>query len=254
MDKKTIKILILVILLHVAFFGAIWYFAVHRKHKTTNNPPPSYVGVKPNPEDCVHPDGIDLSHHNVAYDWSRVDAKFVYGRATMGCNIVDKRYDIHRKAAGRHDIPFGAYHFLTAKTSAKRQFEHFASVVDKSHLQLRPMLDVEEGPSWNAPKGFSDIDAHNLIREWCTLCKKHYGKAPIIYTTEKLYQRYKLHQDFDDCIWWVANYNNITNFENKCIIPYVIHQYSDTNYVEGFYGKIDCNRFRTNKSVNDLKI
>ena len=102
--------------------------------------------------------------------------------------------------------------------------------------------------------GFTDADAHKFIRQWCDLCKKHYGIAPIIYTTEKLYQRYKLKEDFDDCIWWVANYNGIRDYERKSKIPYTIHQYSDKKYVEGFYGYIDCNRFKKGKSVNELKI
>ena len=28
-------------------------------------------GTKPDPAICEHPDGIDLSHHNVGYDWSK---------------------------------------------------------------------------------------------------------------------------------------------------------------------------------------
>jgi hypothetical protein len=84
---------------------------------------------KPDPKMCVHPDGIDLSHHNVAYDWKKVDAKFVYVRATFGIKIKDKLYDIHRKAAERHNIPVGAYHFLTADNTAKDQFKHFSSIV-----------------------------------------------------------------------------------------------------------------------------
>ena len=171
----------------------------------------------------------------------------------MGSNIKDSLYDVHRRAALRYKIPMGAYHFLTAKTSAKIQFDNFKEVVDASHFQLRPMLDVEESKYWSAPSKFTDEDAHDLIRKWCDLCKETYGVAPIIYTTEILYQRFKLHKGFDDCIWWVANYNNIKDYERKCKIPYTIHQYSRNNHVEGFYGKIDCNRFRTGKSINDLK-
>ncbi len=211
-----------------------------------------FVGKKPDPKLCEHPDGIDLSHHNIAYDWSKVDAKFVYVRATMGKDIKDSRYDIHRKAAIRHEIPVGAYHFLTAKTSAKEQFANFASVVKRNHIQLRPMLDVEESDYWNAQKGFSDDDAHDFIREWCDSCKEKYGIAPIIYTTEKLYQRYKMNSGFSDCIWWVANYNNIPNYQKKCIIPFTLHQYSNEKNVEGFYGFVDCNRFMEGKSVYDL--
>lgn len=224
-----------------------------RQHtKRSASPRAAYVGNKPDPNSCEHPDGIDLSHHNIAYDWNKVDAKFVYIRATMGNRIVDKRYNIHRKSSKKRHIPIGAYHFLEANTTADEQFRLFSSVVKPKDIQLRPMLDVEESDYWNAPKGFTDTDAHRLIRRWCDLCKKKYGIAPIIYTTEKLYKRYKMNHGFSDCIWWVANYNNIVGYENKCCIPFTLHQYSNKKNVEGFYGYVDCNRFRKGKSVVDL--
>jgi lysozyme len=249
MNKNYYKVIVLLLITLFIPIGLCTYYGIKQKQSsiTTNR-------RKPDPQKCAHPDGIDLSHHNIAYDWKKVDAKFVYVRATFGVTIKDRRYHIHRKAAERHQIPVGAYHFLTAETSAKEQFLHFSSVVKKKHIRLRPMLDVEESKYWNAPKGFSDMDAHLFIREWCDLCKKKYGVAPIIYTTEKLYERYGLNKDFEDCIWWVANYNDVKNYKKKCIIPYTIHQYSHKQFVEGFYGYVDCNRFSTGKTVDDLRL
>lgn len=106
----------------------------------------------------------------------------------------------------------------------------------------------------NSSKGFSDKDAHQLIRAWCDLCKKKYGKAPIIYITETLYRRFAMDKDFDDCIWWVADYNNKVDFDRTCIVPYTLHQYSDKNYVEGFYDHIDSNRFADGKTVTDIML
>ena len=252
MKKKEIIIILLTFILPLLIFVPMCFTGCGTKK--AKEQPVVVPGKKPNPAICEHPDGIDLSHHNVAYDWKKVDAQFVYVRATFGTSIRDKRYDIHRKAAKRHKIPTGAYHFMVANKTAKQQFRFFSSVVKKSHIDLRPMLDIEESKYWRAPKGFTVNDARKMIREWCDLCKKHYGKAPIIYTTEKLYKRYHLSKGFDDCIWWVANYNNVKNYEKKCVIPYTLHQYSHKKYVEGFYGNIDCNRFRKGKSVEDLKL
>ena len=249
MNKNYRIVIALLLFTFLIPIGIGIYYVIKRKQS-----PKIIYRQKPDPQKCDHPDGIDLSHHNIAYDWKKVDAKFVYVRATFGVTIKDRRYDIHRKAADRHHIPVGAYHFLTAQTSAKEQFLHFSSVVKKEHISLRPMLDVEESKYWNAPKGFTDRDAHLFIREWCDLCKKQFGVAPIIYTTEKLYERYGLSKGFEDCMWWVANYNGIENYENKCIIPYTIHQYSHKQNVEGFYGFVDCNRFSKGKTVDDLKI
>ena len=186
MNKKK-RFIPLLFLLFLMLIGIGAYFVINKK-------PPGNVEYrkKPDPKTCVHPDGIDLSHHNVAYDWKKVDAKFVYVRATFGVSIKDKRYDIHRKAAEQHRIPVGAYHFLIANASAKEQFKHFSSVVKRNHLSLRPMLDVEESDYWDAPKGFTDKDAHDLIRDWCDLSEKEFGVAPIIYTTETLYRRYAM--------------------------------------------------------------
>lgn len=209
---------------------------------------------KPDPSICEKPDGIDISHHNQSYDWSKITAKFCYIRATMGADVKDRRYLEHLDSAIKYDVPVGAYHFLTAKTDAKTQFDNFKSVAKKTHIVLRPMLDVEESSYWNAPNNFSDIDAHIFIREWCNLCKKHYGVSPIIYTTEKLFERYKLDKDFEDCLWWIANYNGIADYEKKCKVPFTIHQYSDKKYVEGFYGYVDCDSFAKGKTVNYLMI
>lgn len=256
MKKKDIAIVIITLIVPFLIITPFCIKKCESKEMIKNGARRDVVnhGSKPDPAICEHPDGIDLSHHNVGYDWSKVDAKFVYVRATFGNSIKDRRYDIHRKAAARHDIPTGAYHFLVANVSARKQFDFFASVVEKGHITLRPMLDIEESAYWRAPKGFSDAGARKLIREWCDLCKKRYGKAPVIYTTEKLYARYGLDKGFSDCLWWVANYNNIANYEKKCSMPYIIHQYSDKKYVEGFYGRIDCNRLKKGKTVKMLML
>ena len=107
MRKKTIALICTAILLLIVIFGAVallskgWHSKRSAPHRTV------FVGKKPNPKLCEHPDGIDLSHHNVAYDWNKVDAKFVYIRATMGKRIIDTRYNTHRKAAKKRHIPIG---------------------------------------------------------------------------------------------------------------------------------------------------
>lgn len=245
--KRRNRILIIIILLILLIIGGVIGYHVYKKNKGS-----SYRPAKPNPQLFEKPHGIDISHHNKAYNWSKVHVQFCYVRATLGKSFRDTKYNSHRKNVALHKIPMGAYHFLTASSGAKEQFAFFSSVAKRNHFQLRPMLDVEESKDWNAPKDFTDHDAHNLIREWCNLCKKHYGIAPIIYTTEKLYKRYKLNKGFEDCIWWVANYNGIRNYDKKCTMPFTLHQYSNKKRVEGLYGYVDCNRFAPTKSVNDL--
>lgn len=211
-----------------------------------------YDGQRPPKEQCVHPVGIDLSHFNTAYDWNDVDVQFVYVRASQGTTVTDRKYNRHREAAERHRIPVGAYHFMSFKSPVESQFQHFTSLVKKEHTKLRLMLDVEEYCFQDLTEEFTRDDFRREIRKWCDLCKAYYGKAPIIYTTEAIYIRLMLDKGFEDCLWWVANYNHHENYESRCVIPYTIYQYCDTNYVAGFYTRIDCDSFRTGKSVKDL--
>lgn len=74
MNKTKRIIIAILLLLFLILIGVCTYYVINRK--TTHSPKVVYR-QKPNPKLCVHPDGIDLSHHNIAYDWSKVDAKFV---------------------------------------------------------------------------------------------------------------------------------------------------------------------------------
>ena len=76
-----------------------------------------------------HIDGIDISHHNRVRDWSKVNVGFIYAKATEGKSHRDSKYKSYRRNAMKRKIPFGAYHFLNTKVSAKEQFNNFKSVV-----------------------------------------------------------------------------------------------------------------------------
>lgn len=232
--------------------GAFLAWEVYVRNAEYNDGYGHIYRATPDPAICEHPDGIDVSHHNEAYDWGRVSAKFVYMRATTGCDTRDTLFERHLRRARTNGLNVGAYHFLTALTSADEQFANFASAVDPRDVQLRPMLDVEDSRYWRAPKGFTPDDAHRLIRRWADLCKAHYGKAPIIYITENIYHRYGLDEGFDDCLWWVAAYTTQPDFEEKCTVPFTLHQYSSESYVEGFYDYVDCDRFHSGATMADL--
>lgn len=71
MDKRTWKIFISIILVHVIFFIAVIYIARSKEDTivTIDSELPHYGSKdKPDPKLCIHPDGIDLSHWNEAYD------------------------------------------------------------------------------------------------------------------------------------------------------------------------------------------
>ena len=135
--------------------------------------------------------GIDVSHHNGSIKWDILAEKdhiqFVYIKATEGATIVDNMYAKNTVSAKDAGILVGAYHFLTTASSAEKQFENFKAAVNTTRIDLLPVLDAEK-MSVNHPMTKKEYVKH--VRKWVDLCKKEYGKAPIIYCSQEHYRTY----------------------------------------------------------------
>lgn len=129
--------------------------------------------------------GLDLSHHNtiVAFDGlSKYD--FIYHKATEGSTFMDPKFDEREEKFIKMGIPYGAYHFFTTTSSGKEQFSNFKNNVSKG-CPLIPVLDIEINKNkWSVSK------LNKEIADWITLCEKHYGVKPIIYSSSWFYIRY----------------------------------------------------------------
>lgn len=178
-------------------------------------------------------DGYDLSHHNKNVKWDALsDAEFVYLKATEGVGYTDPKFRQFTKQAKKHGIRVGAYHFMTAKTSGKAQFNHFLKTVGDD-MDLIPVLDVEK-------RGISNENIKQFISE----CEKHYGVKPMIYANTKYY--YKHYNAFKGCKWWMAHYKPGLNALQS---TYAIWQYSDKRKVAGM--QIDHNHINNFKYTID---
>lgn len=174
--------------------------------------------------------GVDLSHHNVVLNWKKVDASFIYLKASEGSTIKDSKFDNFVIQAQKHKILVGAYHFMTTSSSAKKQFENFRKIVDKHNMNLIPVLDIER-----QTKGYklSTSKLRKEVRIFVNLCKKHYKTSPIIYCSQAFYTKYFLGY-FDDCMYWCGDVNY------PALLPHVIHQ-KYIKKVPGIKGKVDYN-------------
>lgn len=170
--------------------------------------------------------GIDLSHHNTVTNWEQVEADFIFLKATEGSTFTDPKYTSYRDKAQKHDIAVGAYHFMTTSSSAKRQFQNFYRVVG-DNIDLLPVLDVEIQTQGH-PKTKSQMYLH--VKTFVDLCIEHYGKKPIIYSSEWFYTHYKL--DELGCLFWSGD------VDSQVHIPHVIHQQTIKS-VPGIAGKVD---------------
>jgi len=135
--------------------------------------------------------GIDVSRHQGAIDWPKVDAAWAYVKATEGVGFVDRMFGRqisidpslpeHLRASGPL---LGAYHFAridtgrNAQDDARNECEFFWATIEPARLPLRPALDVELG-------GIKRRDA-SYCREWWEAAIERMieltGQPPVIYT------------------------------------------------------------------------
>lgn len=149
--------------------------------------------------------GIDVSHHNGTIKWDVLSTKdkiqFVFIKATEGATVIDENYSKNAAGAKKAGIKVGAYHFFTTASSAEKQFSNFKNTAKATDLDLLPVLDAEAmSPKHSMSKGQYVKHA----RKWVDLCKKEYGKAPIIYSSVGFYRKY-LKGHFDDCPFWTGD-------------------------------------------------
>ena len=126
--------------------------------------------------------GIDISHHNVIEDWSKLKKSidFVYIKSTQGKSFKDPNFKENWKNAKKQNIIHGAYHFFSPNVSAKEQFLNFKKTVKLSPGDLPPVLDVERKDG-DLLKFDLNIDM-NEVNEWLRLAEEHYGVEPILYS------------------------------------------------------------------------
>lgn len=126
--------------------------------------------------------GIDVSNHQGDIDWEQVatdsNIAFVYIKSTEGATYVDKLYAKNIAGARANGIKVGSYHYLRNTSSIEAQFANFTATVDRDLQDLVPMVDVEE-----------KVDKDS-IRLFCNLIKQTYGKAPMIYGTNRSYNSF----------------------------------------------------------------
>lgn len=160
-------------------------------------------------------DGIDVSHHNNSIEIAQ-PISFVIAKATEGDSFVDPDFEHYREYARTHGLKFGAYHFMSTRTPATRQFENFRNTVGDD-IDIIPVLDVE---GHKGMKRLSINEMRKLVNEWSLLCQETYGKLPIIYCNDVYRLIYFV--GFDNLMW-------IDSKSHQPLFPCAIHQYTNND-------------------------
>ena len=196
--------------------------------------------------------GIDISHHQGNIDWEELkqgrpgdpQISFAYIKATEGSSHNDRRFNSNWKAAKKHGLMRGAYHYFSTQTPGDKQARKFISKVRLEPGDLPPMVDVEEEPTNSAA-------FRKELRRFIDIIEEHYGVKPIVYTYKKFHDRH-IANHFSDCHLWIARYNAARpGVGNK----WIIWQCSENGRLPGIKERVDINVFNgTLEELEKLRI
>ena len=183
--------------------------------------------------------GLDVSEYQGDIKWSNVDTlennypvHFVFIRATIGNDRLDKKFKENWLGAKKNKLIRGAYHYYRPNENSLEQAELFMRSVSLQKGDLPPVLDIEK-----LPKNQS-LDSLKLgLKRWLKAVEAHYKVKPIIYTGERYYDDF-LKEEFSDYLFWIANYNF---YREKMDTDWLFWQFTEKASVKGIKGNVDVN-------------
>lgn len=198
------------------------------------------VGITENPtiSSSTYVFGIDVSHYQGKIDWAQVSTskhpiEFVFMRATMGEDGVDRYFKRNWRNAKRYNYVRGAYHYYRPNENSTKQFQNFKSVVTLEQGDFYPVLDIEKEGRYGRK------NLREGVLNWLKLAEEAYGVKPIVYTGLKFYH-FILKGHIDGYPLWIAAYSGKHRLHN---VRWTFHQFTDKVRVKGIQAAVDGNDF-----------
>lgn len=183
--------------------------------------------------------GIDVSHHQGDIDWAAVAAsgrvEFAYLKATEGGDWVDPTFATNWAESAQAGIPRGAYHYFTFCRSGAEQAENFIANVPVDEHALAPAIDLEFVGNCTERPAVTDL--HGEIEIFASALEQHYGRRPIIYTTEEFHDRIGVLEDHE---LWLRDLFGEPDFAES---GWRIWQFHSRARLPGIDGPVDLNVF-----------
>jgi lysozyme len=183
--------------------------------------------------------GIDVSEYQGKISWLEVDTleskypiDFVFIRATVGEDRLDRQFKNNWLGAKKNKLLRGAYHYYRPNENSLDQAELFIKTVSLSKGDLPPVLDIEK-----LPKNQSIEQLKVGLKRWLKKVEEHYKVKPIIYTGESYYEDF-LKEEFSDYLFWIANYNF---YREEIDEEWLFWQFTEKASVNGIKGNVDVN-------------
>lgn len=202
-------------------------FLYDRGHVAFNHPDPVRFPVR----------GIDISHHQGRIDWGTVASagiQFAFIKATEGRDFVDPMFQKNWRESRSVGLVRGAYHFFSLCRSAEEQARNITRTVPRERGMLPPVLDLEFGGNCMQRPG--DAEIRRQIRALVDILHRHYGVAPILYTTGEFRSSYG-EPWWDEHLW-------IRDIFFEPDMPFLFWQHHSRGRIVGIAGPVDLNVFR----------
>lgn len=189
--------------------------------------------------------GVDVAHYQGAVDWDVLaaqDLDFAWIKATEGSSHTDPRFAENWAGATKTDLLVGAYHFMSFESSGADQAAHLAAEVPATPGTLPPVIDLEFYGAFAADPPTA-AEVHAILDPLVAGITKHYGAAPVVYTTEDAYDLY-LADRYPDLPIWIRSVAWAPQLSDGR--AWTVWQYSNRDRLPGYDGVepyIDMNVF-----------
>lgn len=187
--------------------------------------------------------GVDVSHYQGKIDWEVIanqDITFAFIKATEGSGTVDECFADNWEASRSAGLYTGAYHFFSFDSGGDTQAENFIQTVPVTTDALPPVIDLEYYRSEDLPSTETVRENLQIMLDALT---EHYGKTPIIYTTNQCYEDYLKDTDMNYILWIRSVF---TPPSSKLEPEWCFWQYNPRGLLEGYEGDeqfIDLNAY-----------
>lgn len=232
---KKIKVLVAV-LLFLGGASCVYAYMIYNGYIFLNYPSKAKYPVR----------GVDVSHYQGDIDWellSENSIRFAYIKATEGSTHIDPEFYNNWKEAKKTDLKIGAYHFFSFDSPGELQAEHFIAQLESFEGMLAPVVDVEYyGDKPSNPPLREDVNRELTI--FLSKVEAHFGKKPVIYSTEEVWEKY-LKGSYEEYPLWIRN---VMAKPRKDVV-WTFWQYSNRARLSGYLGEesfIDMNAFHGN--------
>lgn len=200
------------------------------------------VAARWHPSEGDYPvQGIDVSHHQGAIDWSAVAGEgvdFAYIKASEGGDNRDPRLAANLRGAKTAGIVTGAYHFFTLCRSGADQAANFIAAVPSEPDLLAPAVDLEFGGNCAARPSRSALLRE--LSEFLRRIEAHSGKPALLYLTREFDQAYRVSEAIDRPLW-LRSLATVPDYGAR---PWRIWQASNLRRIRGIDGRVDWNAMR----------